>query len=292
MSKGRKINKYKAAAAVIVGAAAIFCAAKRFIPGDKANGAIENPGMLVHYIDVGEADSEFIQLPDGKTMLIDAGEAENGTQIVEYIRNCGVERVDYVVGTHPHADHIGGIEAVIESFDIGEIYMPKVTHTSDVFEDLLIAVKNKNMQINTAKAGVGIFKDDEYSIEILAPDKDKYSNLNNYSAVIKITFDDVSFLFTGDAENEVLKTLTSGVTADVLKVSHHGSDTADSKEFLQSVNPKYAVISVGKGNMYGHPDESVLNNLKKIGAKVYRTDENGTIVAKTDGKSIVFETER
>lgn len=291
MSKRRNktVDKYRLIAAIIIAAAAVFGAIYGTHQEEEIAGNIEY-SMKVHYIDVGEADSAFIELPDGKTMLIDAGEKENGEDVAGYVKSCGADRVDFLVGTHPHADHIGGLAEVVRSFEIGEIYMPRATHTSKVFEDLLLAIGEKNMQINTAKAGVNIIKSEEYSIDILGPAEDSYSNLNNYSAVIKITYNDVAFLFTGDAENEALRRIKGDVSADVLKVSHHGSDTADDRGFMMRVNPKYAVISLGEGNQYGHPHDSVMNLLAEVGAKVYRTDTHGTVIAGTDGKNIEFIT--
>lgn len=250
---------------------------------ENSNEAEQKYPFQVHFIDVGEADSSLIVFPGGKTMLIDGGDIENGAAVCDYIKAQGIKRLDYVVGTHPHSDHIGGLPKVIESFDIGKVYMPKKVHTSGVFIELLETIKKKNLKIQTARLGVSIFKDGDLSAEIIAPCGKSYSNLNNYSAVIRIKYKNRAFLFTGDAENRALAEITSIASADVLKVAHHGSSTSDSAAFLKKVKPKIAVISVGKNNKYGHPNKSTLKNLKSVGAKIYRTDVSGTIVIGSDG---------
>lgn len=247
--------------------------------------------LTVSYIDVGQGDSIFIQTPSGKTMLIDAGVPEMGSRVVDYIRSRGVNKIDILVGTHPHADHIGGIPAVIENFQIGKFYMPKVITTTNTFEDVLKAAKAKGLSINVAKAGVVLDLGNEVKAQMLAPNSSHYDDLNNYSAVIKITYKNTAFLFTGDAEKESEEEMLSrgyDLKADVLKVGHHGSSSATTWAFLKAVSPKYAVISVGKGNDYGHPHKETMEKLKSLGITVYRTDECGTVVAVSDGRTISF----
>lgn len=173
--------------------------------------------------------------------------------------------------------------------------MPKVLTTTKTFEDVLNEVKNKNMKVTSAKAGMFINLDPQLKVEILAPNSEKYRNLNNYSVVIKLTYRQTSFLFTGDAEKKSEEEMLSRdyqLDADVLKVGHHGSANATSNAFLRAVRPKYAVISVGKDNDYGHPACETINKLKKAGVKVYRTDEEGTIVFVSDGKKVTVNTEK
>ena len=243
--------------------------------------------LALHFIDVGQADSMLGILPNGETILIDAGNREDGNAIVSYIKKQQIKKIDYLIATHPHEDHIGGLAEVINSFDIGSIYMPKASNNTKTFENALLAIKNKGLKVTTARAGVSILNNDNLKIELLAPTSDYYENMNSYSAVTKITFGNTSFLLTGDADNisegEMFK---YNLKADVLKVGHHGSSTSTSAEFLKAVAPKFAIVSVGKGNTYGHPAQKTLTTLKNAGVITYRTDINGTIVATSDGESI------
>lgn len=244
--------------------------------------------LRVSFIDVGQGDSEFIELPNGETLLIDAGTNETGADVVNYIESLGYSSIDYVVGTHPHEDHIGGLDDVIRTFDVESVYMPKVTADTKTFEDVLDAVDEKGLTINTAKAGVTLVDGDGLSVKMLAPVLDEYDNTNDYSAVIKVVYGDTSFLFTGDAEEYAEDLITGDVDSDVLKVGHHGSSTSTGEAFLERVSPSYAVISCGLGNSYGHPHTETIEKLG--GIPVFRTDEMGTIVATSDGSEISFRT--
>lgn len=253
------------------------------------------PGQLkVHFIDVGQADCILVQMPNDQNMLIDAGNNNDGNTVVNYLRKSGVHKIDYFIGTHPHADHIGGMDTVIKNFNTGKVYMPKVTNNTKTYEDVLKAIQVKGLTITPAKAGLQIVNNDGLSAVMLAPNATAYKDLNDYSAVIKVSFDQVSFLFTGDAqEQSELEMLASSRVvsprADVLKVGHHGSNSSTTPGFLRAVNPKYAVISVGAGNDYGHPHQKILQRLN--GVKIYRTDLDGTIVFTTNGKDINVTTE-
>ncbi|MEA4895137.1 MAG: MBL fold metallo-hydrolase [Oscillospiraceae bacterium] len=246
--------------------------------------------LIVHFIDVGQGDSEFIELPSGKTMLIDAGESEYGNTVVNYIKNLGYSKIDYLVATHPHADHIGGMAKVVQSFSIGSIYMPFATTTTQTYSYLLSAIKSAGLTVTTAKAGVNMFNSNGLTADIIAPVGTGYDDLNNYSAVIKLTYKNNFFLFMGDAEELSEKEITTSVKADVLKVGHHGSNSSTGQAFLGKVNPKYAVISVGEGNDYGHPAQTTLDKLSSIGATTYRTDKNGTVIFKSNGTDISVST--
>jgi competence protein ComEC len=223
-------------------------------------------------------------------MLIDAGNPENGPGIVSYIKNLGTQKLNFVLATHPHADHIGGMADVINAFDVEKIIMPKATHTTRTFENLLLTIQNKGLKITAPVPGTE-YKLGDASFTILAPNSSSYKDLNDYSVVIKLKYGSTSFLFTGDAEavseNEILAR-GYDVKANVLKVGHHGSTSSTTERFLDAVSPRYAVICVGANNQYGHPAPETLSKLAERGIKIYRTDEAGTIVATSDGKSISF----
>ncbi len=241
--------------------------------------------IKVHFIDVGQGDCEFIELPNGQTMLIDAGNSHNGSEIISYIENIfEYDEINFVVATHPHSDHIGGMAEVISHFNIGAMYMPEKAHTSYTFENLLNAIESNNIDLHRAKADTNILTSGLLKIDLLAPFNEQYSNLNNYSAVVKITYDETVLLFMGDAESQVeYKLLDKDIDADVLKVGHHGSDTASTELFISKVSPSVAVISCGSGNQYGHPHDTTLAVLNNYKADIYRTDEVGTIVVTADG---------
>lgn len=246
--------------------------------------------LSVHYLDVGQGDSIFIELPNKKCMLIDAGENMYGKSITEYITNLGYSKIDYLVATHPHADHIGSMAYVVNHNDIGEIYMPKVATTTKTYEKLLTAISDKGLKVKSAKAGMNIVDDGDFSIDILAPVTIEEDDLNNCSIILKMNYKDDSFLFLGDAEKKELETVTADMSAEVLKVGHHGSRTSTTKALLEEVNPKYAVISLGKDNSYGHPHKSTLELLDEFNVETYRTDQDGTIVISTEGSGVTIKT--
>lgn len=244
--------------------------------------------LKVHFIDVGQGDAILIQTPAGQNMLVDAGENDCGSLVVNYLISQGVKDLDIVVGTHPHSDHIGGLDTVINRLPVKNIFMPKVTNTTQSFRDVLDAVKNQGLKITVAKAGVDLTLDG-VDCRFIAPLQNSYEDLNNYSAVIKLDYGSQSFLLTGDAETDSeAQMLSSGVNlkSTVLKVGHHGSYSSSGSRFLKAVAPQYAVIMVGRDNQYGHPHTQTLNRISGAGIKVYRTDQDGTIVFTTDGKDM------
>lgn len=254
---------------------------------DNGKGILE-----VHFIDVGQGDSILIEA-DNTTMLIDAGENNMGTTVVDYLKNHGVDELDYVIGTHPHSDHIGGLDYVINHMTVDQVVMPDVVHTTKTYEDVLDAISEKGLTITAPKVG------DEYrlgpaSFTIIAPGSSDYEDLNDYSIGIKLTYKNSSFLFAGDAgirSEEEMLTCGIDLKSDVLKISHHGSEYSSEAAFLDAVQPEYAVISVGKDNDYGHPHTATLQALNDRGIKLYRTDEQSNIVFTTDGITISVNSE-
>ncbi len=247
--------------------------------------------LEVHFIDVGQADCILIKTPDNKVMVIDAGNNADSDLVVNYLKNQGVRSINYVIGTHPHEDHIGGLDAVIDSFAIKNVYMPKVLHNTKTFDDVIKAVKNKGLKIKTAKAGVELNLGENIETLMMSPNKKEYEELNNYSPIIYLKYSQSKFIFTGDAEKEVEHEVLSkgyNIKADVLKVGHHGSSSSTTDEFLNSISPEYAIICVGEENKYGHPHKETIEKLSKEGISIFRTDKVGTIVAVSDGNSISF----
>ena len=253
------------------------------------------PQLVCHYIDVGQGDSEFVELPNGESMLIDAGPAESGDTVVNYIQSLGYDRINYLVATHPHSDHIGGMKRVVDSFTIDNVYMPKATATTSSYQNLLKSIQSKGMRITTAKAGTKLLRHSQSDLkaEVLAPNSDSYEELNDYSVVIKLTYGKVRLLFMGDAtqvsENEMLKK-NKNVSADIIKVGHHGSSSSSGEQFVKKVKAQFAIVSVGAGNDYHHPHTKAMNRWKKQGTEVLRTDGCGDLVLSTDGDEFNIDT--
>ncbi len=264
--------------------------------GLKTDSNIDNYPLSVHFIDVGQGDCIFIKIGDN-TMLIDSGEKNNDEKIIKYLRNNGVDRVDYIIATHPHSDHIGAMETIIESFEIKNVIMPRLSEqnmpTTKGYENFLIAVKNSGANV-IAATPFNEYEFGDANFAILSP-SNQSKNLNNMSVVIKLSFGDTSFLFTGDAESQVEQELISSgydIRSNVLKMGHHGSNTSNTERFLQAVNPSFSVISCGKDNSYGHPHEEVVELLNKYDINYKRTDKNGIIVVGSDGSNLTYITER
>ena len=259
--------------------------------------AIPEGSTSVYFIDVGQGDCELIRTPDGQNILIDAGTNATGDKLVQYLEQLGVEQIDTLIATHPHEDHIGGMDEVVNAFPIGDVYLPKVadsqTPTTRTYERLLEAIADKGLSITPGRGGMTILDDDGIKLEFLAPNADSYADLNSYSIVAKLTCGQKSFLFTRDAEaDSEEERLHAGydLRSDVLKCGHHGSSTSTSAAFLQAVQPTYAVISCGVDNDYGHPHRETLDKLNDAGVQIYRTDEQDTILAVCDGTDVTFQT--
>jgi len=245
--------------------------------------------MIVHYIDVGQGDSILVQV-NNKNLLIDAGPKSGKDALLKYLSKLKIQKLDYVIATHPHEDHIGNMADIIKNYEIGTFYAPKVETTTKTFEKMIDALKSKDLKINSIKAGIdSIDLGSGTRVSFYSPTLDKYDNLNNYSPIIKIQFGANSFLFTGDAEKEVEKEvlkLNVDLKSDVLKLGHHGSTSSTSEEFFKAVSPSIGVISVGKDNSYGHPHKETLKLLTDNKIKFFRTDKDGTIVIFSDGTDI------
>lgn len=245
--------------------------------------------LIVHFLDVGQADCTLIQLPNGEEVLIDAGNYGDGSYITSYLKNLNVDDIEYLILTHPHEDHIGSAKEIINNFTVEKIYMPDVLDDSKFYESTMLAIEDKGIETIFAKPGLKIIDSPDLKFQLLSPKSMYYSELNEYSAAARLEYSDTSFLFMGDAESvSELEMLGGGfnLDSDVLKAGHHGGRTSSSKDFLQSVTPEYSIISCGEDNSYGHPHIETLNRLSDIGSEIYRTDELGTIVFLSDGQSI------
>ena len=253
---------------------------------------VYNDIVSVHFIDAGQADATLI-LGENFSMLIDSGDYESNA-VIEYLRGNGIKALDYVVATHPHSDHIGGMADVISEFEITNFIMPDAVHTSPSFEYMIKALDKSDANVIQAKAGLEI-EAGELKFELLGPISEFYENLNNYSVVIKLSAGNTSFLFAGDAEKAVeweLLNAGANLSADIYKASHHGSSTSSIPEFVEAINPRLAIISCGKDNSYGHPHRETLETFENFGIKVLRTDKNGTIIVYSDGEEISYGAER
>lgn len=245
--------------------------------------------MIVHYIDVGQGDSILIQV-NNKNMLIDAGPKDSKEQLISYLNSLNIETLDYVVATHPHEDHIGNMADIVNNYHVVNFYAPKVEYTTKTFERMILALKKNNLKINIIKADMdSIDLGEGTKVSVFSPIKKEYENLNNYSPIIKVEYEENSFLFTGDAETEVEKeVLAAGynISSDVLKLGHHGSSSSTSEEFFKMVNPSMCIVSLGADNKYGHPHRETLSLIKKNKLTVYRTDLDGNIILTSDGINI------
>jgi competence protein ComEC len=258
----------------------------------------EESFLKVHFIDVGQGDATLIQQinqDNTYNMLIDAGNNGDGEYLVEYLKDQGVETLDYIIGTHPHSDHIGGLDDVIKGFQVGAIIMPKVMANTRTFEEVMEAVSDKGLSITSPVPGTS-YPLGEAEFTILAPNSDDYASLNDYSIANRIVFGSNSFIFTGDAEalseEEILNNFNKrDLASDVFKLAHHGSSTSNTEDFLEAINPSYGIISCGQDNSYGHPHREIMAQLKARNILVFRTDLHGTIVINSDGKDISIETE-
>lgn len=259
---------------------------------EQTSSVYQNGNLTVHFIDVGQGDSILVEYA-GKTMLIDAGEKNMGSTVSSYLKRQGISSLDYVVATHPHADHIGGLITILNGYNVNNFIDSGVPHTSQTYEDMLTIIDSKNIPFHVAQRGEYINFAPGVTVHILNPGKEQSDDLNENSVVLKITYEDMSFLLMGDAGIEAETSIMNegyDVNADILKVGHHGSTSASGQKFISAVSPDISVIQVGAGNNYGHPHTEILQRLQSISA-LYRTDYHGTISVTTDGSTYTVTTE-
>lgn len=249
----------------------------------------------VHMIDVGQAES-FLLMQGDKTALIDCGKLTTGKNVVKYLNNIGITEIDYLIGTHPHEDHIGGMYAILENFEIGTIIFPKVEEgkiNSFWYKRLMNKIQKEEYQVKYAKKG-DIYYIENAIMEVIEAETNPGENINNYSIVFKVSFGEIDILMTGDAEKEIEeKILESGdnIDVEILKVGHHGSCTSTMEEFLDEVTPEYALISCKIRNEYGHPVKSTMEKLQERNIEVYRTDESGSVIMTITANDVSFNCE-
>lgn len=274
--------------------------AKKSTQGNSTATLNSTGNLTVHYLDVGQGDSELIQFA-GKNILIDGGEVDMGSRVVSYLKAYNVTSLDLVVATHPHSDHIGGLAAVLRAFPVRHFLDSGQTYSSQTYENLLNLVDQKNINCTVAVRGQKINLDSRLQITVLNPPAQPVDdNVNDNSVVLRLTYGNVSFLFMGDAETPAENSmLSSGLDmhADILKAGRHGSTTNSSPDFLKAVDPDVKIIEVGAGNDYHHPAQKTLDALMQVGAHIersatYRTDLNGNIDITTDGNSYFVATEK
>lgn len=268
---------------------------KIFITTQLKNAPSSSAELSVHYIDVGQGDCSLI-ICNGKTVLIDTGDKFYSKKVIDYIKSQNITRLDFIIISHPHLDHIGGLEDIINSFQVGDIYMQKLSDgnlpTDYNYNDFIDKISRKCV-IKSPVTGEKIDLQSA-TLEFIVPSA-TYENLNNISIVTKLTHGDNSFLFTGDIESQAEKEIldsNANISAKVIKIAHHGSNTSSAKEFIDKVNPEICVISCGAGNLFNHPSDKVIALLNKYTKKIFRTDLFGNIVIESNGRKLSYKFEK
>lgn len=295
----KKLKKYEWILLLILAAIIIFSpngVISQSLGLGEYNAPVQDDGLILHFIDVGQGDATFIELGNGETMLIDAGPNSAQKTVTEYIRKLGYRKIDYVIASHPHEDHIGGMDYVLRRFSVGTCYLPDVTGNTYDYDRMLDVLGKRFIPVKEARAGIVLCDDAEHSLKItlLSPTEElftEYADINDLSAICRIDYGDKTVIAGGDATS-LAEDALENTDCDILKVSHHGSSFSSSYEYLSRITPEYAVISCALDNDYGHPHDRVLRDLARVNAKIYRTDEMGTVIIKCDGKNIAAESEK
>ena len=293
MRKHKGNKKAQLLTIIIFGIIAIFSA---YFGKDIVSTNIGTPtGVLeISYLDVGQGDAAYIKVNDFD-ILIDAGPKSDSDKLMKQLEEKNIDDFEIVIATHPHEDHIGGMTKVFEKYDVESFYMPKATNTTKTFENMIKAVSNEGLTAKIIKEGTSFDLGEGCRIDVYSPMQESYDNFNDYSPIMKLTYGNKSFIFTGDAEKtvekEVVEKYSKELKADVIKFGHHGSSTSSTKEFIEAISPKYGIISCGVDNSYGHPHRETLSIIDEMGIETYRTDKQGQITITSDGNNIEIKTQ-
>ncbi|MDH5065775.1 ComEC/Rec2 family competence protein [Clostridium perfringens] len=285
------MNKKKKIISSIIGIIVVLLAGYFGIDLTQDSKVPKDSELMISYMDVGQGDAAYIKV-NGNDILIDAGPRSNSKELLEQLKAKNIDDFELVIATHPHEDHIGGMVDVFKEYEVKAFYSPKITHTTKTYENLVKAVKDEGLKTKELKGGMVIDLGEGAKFEVFTPQKSEYEELNDYSPIMKLSFGDTSYLFTGDAEKlaeeEALAKYKTSLDSDVIKFGHHGSSSSSSNAFIEAVSPKYGIISCAKDNKYGHPHRETLDIIKKYNIKTFRTDTDGEIILTSDGKSINF----
>lgn len=291
MKKNKKIYIVLVILLAVAVCILVFCGRK----GNKGKTKVFSDEMLeVHFIDVGQGDCTLIEV-DNEYMLIDTGIPDSQSDLEEYLVSYGIEKFEYVIATHPHQDHIGNMDYIIEEYEIETFMMPDVTYNTMCYQSMMEALEIGRVNVVNPKQGA-VYELGGAQFTIISDSEADYGdNINNYSIGIKLTYGETNFVLCGDAEYEAEQDIINSgmdIGADVLKINHHGSGSSSSEAFLEEIDADYAIICVGADNEYGHPREKILNRLQSFDMTVYRTDKEGNIIIRSDGEKLLFYLEK